>query len=163
MAISPLGFSPCRGRVHFTGSDGSARTATQTGRSFNDMFFSKKGLQMVRIIHKFLQILQEIWVGHIFDKNFNKDWKLWRLSKRHLVSNCHKLKIKKIQQVNLCDPPGKVAVTYRELQYHSITCIYKIKCVWLNLTHWLSKRFTCRIYKKFGCNWTSTYLQRTPI
>ena len=53
-----------------------------------------------------------------------------------------------MQQVNLFNPPGKVAVTYRELQYHSNWHEYNSKTyVRLSPTHSPSKRFTCCIYK----------------
>ena len=54
----------------------------------------------------------------------------------------------KIQQVNSRDPPGKVAVTCRELQYHSNSHKNNSKnLVRLSPTHSTSKKFTCCIYK----------------
>ena len=79
--------------------------------------------------------------------------KIWHLNLRFrfwviFLQAKHTFSFWKIQQVNLHDPPDRVAVTCRELQYHSN--LHKNKSenqVWLSPTHSPSRRFTCCIYK----------------
>ena len=69
-------------------------------------FFSQKRLCVTQIIYIFSCIL-----GHLF--------LFFPLMIKKREKKLKTLKTSKIQQVNLHDPSGEVAVTCRELQYHS--------------------------------------------